>query len=93
MSILKYQKVSLFDLILARIKNTQQADDTSGIYKAGVPERLLPSTPLLAAIKYMSIICYLGQKVSALVVFMSFAGEPGSGELRNLTETIEIPET
>lgn len=79
--IFQYQKVSLFDLILARYRNTQQANDTSGIYKAGVGERLVPSALLPAAIKFMSIICYLDQKVFALLAFMSFAGQPGSEEL------------
>lgn len=69
------------DFSLTRIQNTQQANDTCGVYKAGVLERLLPSALLPAAIKFMSIICYLDQKVSALVAFMSFARVPWSEEL------------
>ena len=73
---MKYQKVSFFDLLLARIKNTQQLNDTCGIYKAGVLERLLPPALPPAAIKFISSTCYLDQKVSVLAAFTSFAGVP-----------------
>lgn len=74
---MKYQEVSVFDLILARIKGTHQLNDTCGIYEAGVLESLLPPALRSDAIKFISCVCYLDQKVSALAVFTSFAEVPG----------------